>query len=165
MLLACLSRLFCKNQKYFYKVFTKSNVTRLLILPPNIPPCINPSCNMATLVATRASSRLSGRMLFSSTSSRSTLDVGAGHQIRVSAAPSFSNPCFQVIYADPPWKLSSSKLGSGKGCPPYPTMATKDICALPVSSIASPDSFLFLWAVHSHLPDALAVIRAWCFTF
>ena len=48
---------------------------------------------------------------------------------------------------------------------PYPTIATKDICALPVGSIAAPDSLLFLWAVPSHLPDALTVIHAWGFTY
>ena len=44
-------------------------------------------------------------------------------------------------------------------------MATGDICALPVESLAAPDCALLLWAVHSHLPDALAVIRAWGFTY
>lgn len=48
---------------------------------------------------------------------------------------------------------------------PYPTMRTKDICALPVESISAPNSILFLWAVHSHLPEALEVIRAWGFTY
>ena len=73
------------------------------------------------------------------------------------AAPA---PAFGVIYADPPWCL-----GGGKGSPPYPTMATRDICALPVGSLAAPDCALFLWAVYSHLPDALAVISAWGFTY
>lgn len=69
-------------------------------------------------------------------------------------------PAFGVIYADPPWSL-----GGGKSCLPYPTMATREICALPVASVAAPDCVLFLWAVHSRLPDALAVIRAWGFTY
>lgn len=69
-------------------------------------------------------------------------------------------PRFNVLYADPPWRL-----GSGKGCPPYPTMTTKDICALPVECLAAPDCVLFLWAVYSHLPDALAVIRGWGFSY
>ncbi len=68
---------------------------------------------------------------------------------------------FQVLYADPPWRLS----GSGKGSPPYPMMVTKDISALPVERPAAPDCALLLWAVHSHLPDALAVIRAWGFSY
>ena len=48
---------------------------------------------------------------------------------------------------------------------PYPTMATQEICALPVASVAAPDCALFLWAVPSRLPDALAVIHAWGFTY
>ena len=68
---------------------------------------------------------------------------------------------FGVIYADPPWRLG----GGTKGRPPYPLMATRDVCALPVERLAAPDCVLFLWAVHSHLPDALAVIRAWGFSY
>jgi len=68
---------------------------------------------------------------------------------------------FQVLYADPPWRLG----GSGKGSPPYPMMATGDICALPVRRISAPDCALLLWAVYSHLPDALAVVRAWGFSY
>lgn len=48
---------------------------------------------------------------------------------------------------------------------PYPMMRTRDICALPVETIAAADCILFLWAVHSHLPEALEVIQAWGFTY
>ena len=41
---------------------------------------------------------------------------------------------FQILYADPPWRMG----GSGKGAPPYPMMATRDICALPVGRLATP---------------------------
>lgn len=68
---------------------------------------------------------------------------------------------FQVLYADPPWRLG----GSGKGAPPYPMMATREICALPVKRLAAPDCALLLWAVYSHIPDALAVVRAWGFVY
>lgn len=77
------------------------------------------------------------------------------------AAAQAADPQFGILYADPPWRLS----GSGKGCPPYPCLSTQDICALPVGSIAAPDCALFLWTVYSHLPDALAVISAWGFTY
>lgn len=70
-------------------------------------------------------------------------------------------PQFNVLYADPPWRLGSG----GKGSPPYPTLRTEKICALPVESLAEKDCALFLWAVYSHLPDALEVIRAWGFTY
>ena len=68
-------------------------------------------------------------------------------------------PLFHVLYADPPWRLK------GGVTMPYSMMRTRDICALPVQDIAASDSLLFLWAIHSHLPDALEVIRAWGFTY
>ncbi len=86
--------------------------------------------------------------------------VGTGRLLPLPCATLLLPPRFHVIYADPPWRL-----GSGKGSPPYPMMATKDICPLPVQGIAATDCLLFLWAIHSHLPDALAVIHAWGFTY
>jgi len=68
-------------------------------------------------------------------------------------------PPFSVLYADPPWRLK------GGVKMPYPMMSTRDICALPVADIVAPDCLLFLWAVPAHLPDALAVIRAWGFSY
>ena len=70
-------------------------------------------------------------------------------------------PAFGVIYADPPWSLG----GSVKGSPPYPCLSTGDICALPVERLAALDCALLLWAVHSRLPDAFAVIRSWGFEY
>jgi N6-adenosine-specific RNA methylase IME4 len=69
------------------------------------------------------------------------------------------SPPFSVLYADPPWRLK------GGVQMPYPMMSTRDICAMPVADIVAPDCLLFLWAVPAHLPDALAVIRAWGFTY
>ncbi len=66
---------------------------------------------------------------------------------------------FSVLYADPPWRLK------GGVKMPYPMMSTRDICALPVADVAASDCLLFLWAVPAHLPDALAVIHAWGFTY
>ena len=76
----------------------------------------------------------------------------------VSRSPALSLQ-FSVLYADPPWLLK------GGVSMPYPMMRTSDICALPVETIAAPDSILFLWAVHSHLPEALKVIQAWGFVY
>ena len=44
-------------------------------------------------------------------------------------------------------------------------MGIEDICALPVSSIASPDCALFLWVTFPVLPDAFRVLGAWGFTY
>ena len=73
----------------------------------------------------------------------------------------------EVILADPPW----SEQGSGKSKRGadrhYPLMSTRDIIALGpgVKRLAADDSFLFLWATNNYLPDALAVMRAWGFTY
>jgi N6-adenosine-specific RNA methylase IME4 len=82
---------------------------------------------------------------------------------------------FGAILADPPWRFRTydNKEGVGKVKSPiegaasfhYLTMATPDICALPVSELAAADCSLFLWCSWPQLPDALEVIRAWGFEF
>lgn len=88
------------------------------------------------------------------------------------AAP--RRPVFNVLYADPPWLYCNWSPGRAQSMPgaashgrtvPYPCMPTRDICALPVQGLAAPDCVLFLWATYPMLPDALAVIGAWGFTY
>ena len=50
----------------------------------------------------------------------------------------FPNKKYSVIYADPPWSYQGKKC-SGNAADHYPTMAIKDICALPVKDIAADD--------------------------
>lgn len=74
---------------------------------------------------------------------------------------------YGVIYADPPWTF---KVWSGEGKDRaaenhYPTMTQAEIEALPVGDLAADDCALFLWAVWPQLPEALAVIEAWGFTY
>jgi N6-adenosine-specific RNA methylase IME4 len=47
----------------------------------------------------------------------------------------------------------------------YATMTTADIAALPVGMLASRDCLLFLWSTWPHLPQAMAVMAAWGFTY
>lgn len=47
----------------------------------------------------------------------------------------------------------------------YSTMDITQICALPVSELAEENAVLLLWATFPHLPDALATIQAWGFTY
>lgn len=74
---------------------------------------------------------------------------------------------FSIIYADPPWAYQTwSHRGQGKGAAQhYDTMAADDIRALPVREIAAEDAALFLWVVQPQLPEALALIEAWGFTY
>jgi N6-adenosine-specific RNA methylase IME4 len=69
---------------------------------------------------------------------------------------------FELIYADPPWQLG----GPDSDRAPenhYPTMPLAEIEALIVP--AAEDAVLFLWAVSSLLPQALAVLEAWGFDY
>lgn len=73
---------------------------------------------------------------------------------------------YQVIYADCPWSFTNKKTGgsmiSGADAH-YSTMNFKDICDLPVNSIAANDSVLFMWWVGSQPDEAKAVLTAWGF--
>lgn len=74
---------------------------------------------------------------------------------------------FAIILGDPPWKQNKRKNPKsrfGKGAP-YPTMKTKDICAIPVADITTPNAALFLWVTGPKLPDGLAVMAAWGFRY
>ncbi|MDD4989109.1 MAG: MT-A70 family methyltransferase [Candidatus Pacebacteria bacterium] len=80
----------------------------------------------------------------------------------------FPQPRYQIIYADPPWHYSKFRnwnvMGGGIAAH-YPTLKTHAIAGLPVAGIAAPDCILFLWTTFPRLPDALAVIAAWGFTY
>jgi len=74
---------------------------------------------------------------------------------------------YKAILADPPWKFKTrSSKGMGRSADNhYGTMTLKNICEIPVRSVADRDSVLFLWATMPQLEDALAVIKAWGFTY
>jgi N6-adenosine-specific RNA methylase IME4 len=75
---------------------------------------------------------------------------------------------FPVVCADPAWRFQNYGEPTGlhgAAADHYPTMATADICAIPVGDMATPDAVLFLWSTNPHLPDALQVIEAWGFEY
>lgn len=74
------------------------------------------------------------------------------------------NKKYQIIYADPPWSYDD-KGCNGNALAHYKTMTLKEINALPVKDIAADDCVLFLWATYPKIEDALAVIKAWGFTY
>ncbi len=63
-------------------------------------------------------------------------------------APLGSAERYPVIYADPPWRYENPPIGATNRAIEnhYPTMALDEICALPVSDLATEDAVLFLWA-------------------
>ena len=75
---------------------------------------------------------------------------------------------FATIMSDPPWRFQNS---TGKVAPEhkrlnrYDTMTLDDIKALPVAKAAADTSHLYLWVPNALLPDGLAVLAAWGFTY
>lgn len=74
---------------------------------------------------------------------------------------------YGAILADPPWAYAM-RSAKGRAKSPeahYATMPLADIMALPVSQLAGPDCYLFLWSTWPHLTQALRVMDAWGFTY
>jgi N6-adenosine-specific RNA methylase IME4 len=75
---------------------------------------------------------------------------------------------YSTILADPPWQFVNR---TGKIAPEhrrlsrYPTMKLEEIRTLPVLQIAREKSHLYLWCPNALLPDGLAVMSAWGFTY
>lgn len=74
---------------------------------------------------------------------------------------------YGALLADPPWYFRNfSSAGEEKNpATHYACMPTSEIAKLPVSQLAAPDCALFMWATAPMLPDALALLSAWGFTF
>lgn len=75
---------------------------------------------------------------------------------------------FATIMADPPWQFINR---TGKMAPEhgrltrYRTLKAGEIAALPVEGIAAPTAHLYLWCPNALLPDGLAVMQGWGFTY
>ncbi|MDO5648732.1 MT-A70 family methyltransferase [Paracoccus sp. (in: a-proteobacteria)] len=74
---------------------------------------------------------------------------------------------YGVILADPPWSYQMRSVNGHDKSPEahYATMSHDDLCALPVGHLAGPDCMLFLWSTWPHLPQAMALMTAWGFTY
>jgi N6-adenosine-specific RNA methylase IME4 len=72
---------------------------------------------------------------------------------------------YPIIYADPPWQYDHLISVSREIEEQYPTLPIDQICALPVSTIATDDAMLFLWVPPSFLHKGVRVIEAWGFTY
>lgn len=73
---------------------------------------------------------------------------------------------YSIIYADPPWFYKDKAMAGNRGaCCKYPVMKLKDICNLPVGSIAADNCVLFIWATMPKLKECLEVIEAWGFEY
>lgn len=74
---------------------------------------------------------------------------------------------YDVIMADPPWSFDAwSEGGNAKNAKAqYDCMPIQEICALPVDLLAKGDCWLWLWATYPTLPQAMAAMAAWRFTY
>jgi DNA (cytosine-5)-methyltransferase 1 len=75
---------------------------------------------------------------------------------------------FGAILADPPWQFQNK---TGKVAPQhrrlnrYATLTLEEISALPVVEAAAETSHLYLWVPNALLPEGLAVMKAWGFSY
>jgi N6-adenosine-specific RNA methylase IME4 len=81
----------------------------------------------------------------------------------------FPNKKYEVIYADPPWSYKQTGGPNGQrgmATAHYDTMPLDAIKALPVQNMVSDGGCaLFLWATGPLLPEAIAVMEAWGFSY
>jgi N6-adenosine-specific RNA methylase IME4 len=81
---------------------------------------------------------------------------------------SVGNSRFSTLLADPPWQFTNR---TGKVAPEhrrlsrYGTMTLDEIKALPVAKLTSDKAHLYLWCPNALLPEGLAVMKAWGFTY
>lgn len=76
---------------------------------------------------------------------------------------------YSIIYADPPWsyrQCGNTEKSRGNAIQHYSTMATDDICRLPVSNMIDlGGTALFMWATFPNIGEALRVMNAWGFEY
>src|SRR5262245_10132449 len=71
---------------------------------------------------------------------------------------------FGTLYVDPPWPYRYTHI-KGAAAKHYQAMPLEAIAALPVANLAATDSHLHLWSTVPFLPEALALMAAWGFTY
>jgi N6-adenosine-specific RNA methylase IME4 len=75
---------------------------------------------------------------------------------------------FATILADPPWQFmnKTGKVATEhKRLSRYGTMKLDEIAALPVAQVVAPMAHLYLWCPNALLPEGIAVLKAWGFTY
>lgn len=81
-------------------------------------------------------------------------------------ASSLAGRRFAVIAADPPWAYTGY---SGVGIPArrqhYKTLSLEELKRMPVAMLAEKDCLLAMWAISSHIDQAIELGKAWGFRF
>lgn len=92
----------------------------------------------------------------------------AKHEVREPAQLAGLHGEFGSILIDPPWRFTNR---TGKMAPEhkrlhrYPTMSFAEIADLPIKQFALDNSHLYLWCPNALLPEALAIMKAWGYTY
>ena len=71
---------------------------------------------------------------------------------------------YGTILADPPWQYGNSGC-RGAAANQYATMTDREICELPIATLAADDCVLVMWATWPKLVEALDVVDAWGFRY
>lgn len=78
---------------------------------------------------------------------------------------------YNIVYADPAWKMGYVKggltAGSVKGGEklPYSTMTDDEIMAVPVKDIVADNAFLFMWVTDIKIPKVAEIMESWGFKY
>ncbi len=74
---------------------------------------------------------------------------------------------YGAILADPPWYFKNfSAKGTGRAAiSHYDVLSLEALKAVPVKDYAAKDCALFLWVTDPMLPDGIALMRSWGFTY
>jgi N6-adenosine-specific RNA methylase IME4 len=77
---------------------------------------------------------------------------------------------YALILADPAWETvlwsGAKRTPTQKaGADHYPVMSAQDMAALPIAQIAADDAVMAMWAIDSHMDQALQLGRDWGFTY
>ena len=84
--------------------------------------------------------------------------------------PEIPDGKYRVLYADPPWKYTSGDQHTKTEqdttlVAHYNSMSIKELCALPIESMAQDDAVLFLWTTSPLLEECFDIIKAWGFKY
>ena len=81
-------------------------------------------------------------------------------------APPLPLGTYRVLYADPPWKYGDQLTENYGGTQwHYPSMSIKELCDLPIKTLAQDNAVLFLWVTSPLLYEASPLIGAWGFKY
>ena len=82
-------------------------------------------------------------------------------------APPMPSDKYRVIYSDPPWHYAQVIDKYGPAERHYPTMKQEELEAMgdSIKAITEDNAVLFMWATSPKLEEALAIVKAWGFTY